>query len=232
MANEMNFLDPQELKLSRPHRSRDEAAGALLLHQNGQVIVVTPPRRALPLSKPHEFIILVSESGEELGVLRSADDLDDDSRTILQEALDHAYKMEQITRVLEVDKEPLTGQIRWRVELIPATSRNAEENAGSGLAVTNTDLGEGNSEADDALDTGATEDTRERLGIFRRRVRSESTESDISVEEREFFIGGQEDVQTARYPHIYIVDTDRNRYEILDCEALDIESRRNAERYF
>lgn len=54
----------------------------------------------------------------------------------------------------------------------------------------------------------------------------------VSTFEREFTIAGQEDVQTARYPHIFIVDTERRRYEILDCESLDADSRKAAERFF
>ena len=58
------------------------------------------------------------------------------------------------------------------------------------------------------------------------------SEDAVSVVEREFTINSQDDVATARYPHIYIVDIERRRYEIVNCETLDLESRKAAERFF
>ena len=67
-----------------------------------------------------------------------------------------------------------------------------------------------------------------------RRPKTESDGVDSEVPRREvtFFIAGAEDVQTARYPRIFLSDTDGNRYEVPNCEALDLASRRAAERFF
>ncbi|MBW3637309.1 MAG: DUF1854 domain-containing protein [Armatimonadetes bacterium] len=46
------------------------------------------------------------------------------------------------------------------------------------------------------------------------------------------FIAGAEDVQTGRYAHIFLTDTSGNRYAIPNSEALDLTSRRMAERFF
>ncbi|RYZ84272.1 MAG: DUF1854 domain-containing protein [Proteobacteria bacterium] len=86
-----------------------------------------------------------------------------------------------ILRVLDVEREPLSGHITWRV-VVEAT----ENETGDSLA----------------------------------------------AKERTFRLAGAEDIQTARYPHIYFADVDGNRWEIPNCEGMDLASRRASERYF
>jgi hypothetical protein len=219
--------------------------------------------------------VLYSESEDELGVLRDLSELDEESQQVLGDALKKAYVIERIVRVLDVEKEALTGQTRWRVELAREDAEPAQEdtiltvldqmepapmrvgnsnasanemlsddspsngtppgmkNATNGSSSNGSPSSDSSSNGSDVGGETARDDskilTRIRLRLNRERVEGEP---DIATEEREFLINGQEDVQTARYPHIYIVDTDRNRYEILNCEALDLESRRAAERFF
>jgi hypothetical protein len=114
-------------------------------------------------------------------------------------------------------------------------SNGASSNGSSanGSAANGSSANGSSDNSSDASSDAARDDSkilsRIRMRLNRDRVEGEP---DIATEEREFLINGQEDVQTARYPHIYIVDTDRNRYEILNCETLDLESRRAAERFF
>ncbi len=248
-----HLLAAKNLTLSR----RDD--GALMFHLDGQTTPLATPKRALPLSDPDKFIVLCDEDGRELGVLRDVNELDAASQEVLREVLSRAYTITRITRVLEVEREALTGQTRWRVEIesdgsganepeeIPTVLEQLEPSAnssapsatpsitlnGSSAATT---LVAQNSDSNDASDSnGSEKDDTKILGRLRRRLRqdkSDDGEDAVDTEEREFLISGQEDVQTARYPHIYIVDTERNRYEIPDCEALDLESRRAAERFF
>lgn len=246
-------------------RIRRDADGALLLCLDGQKTRLNAPRRARPLSEPDKYILLYSENEEELGVLRDVAELDEESRQVLGNALKKAYVIERIVRVLDVEKEALTGQTRWRVELAREDADSPQQDVmltaldqlepapvrdGKHIAETNETLSNGSpangtpangtsatdsssSSGSDASGETARDDSkilsRIRLRLNRERV---DGEPDIETEEREFLINGQEDVQTARYPHIYIVDTDRNRYEIPNCEALDLESRRAAERFF
>jgi hypothetical protein len=248
---------------------RRDVDGALVLCLDGQETRLHAPRRARPLSEPDKYILLYNESEEEIGVLRDVAELDAESRQVLGDALKKAYVIERVVRVLEVEKEALTGQTRWRVELArediepaqqdvivtaldqmePSASRHGNRIAGANEALSNGASSNGSSangsaangssangssdNSSDASSDAARDDSkilsRIRMRLNRDRVEGEP---DIATEEREFLINGQEDVQTARYPHIYIVDTDRNRYEILNCETLDLESRRAAERFF
>lgn len=156
-------------------------AGSLMMEYEGRVSELLPPRRALPLSSPDEWITLSSTDGEELGTIRRVRELDSASRNVLREALEQAYRITTILRVLDVDRDPISGQITWRV--VVEANEDEESGAQSGSDTT-------------------------------------------------FRLAGAEDVQTARYPHIYFADIEGNRWEIPDCEAMDIASRRASERYF
>ena len=172
--NSSLVFDPEQITVRR-------ANGVLQLEHNGQTIELAPPKRALPLSSPDEWIVLSSTQGEELGTIRRLAELNPHSREALQIALEEAYRITTILRVLEVEREPLGGQITWRVVV--------------------------ESSEDEALDSHSGRETTFRLA-------------------------GAEDVQTARYPHIYFSDVDGQRWEIPDCEAMDLASRRASERYF
>jgi hypothetical protein len=202
---EITFLDAPTLQLER-------RGGGLVLLNEGRATPLAPPRRALPLSQPEEYIVLSDSDGNEIGWLRRLDELTQSSRNALLDTLSETYAVMRIRRVLEVEREAISGNIRWRVEIeneeLPEDSESSETE-----------------ETDDAS-----------AGVGARLLKKLSRDKDetetAGSEEREFSIAGAEDVQTARYPQIYIVDVERNRYEILDCEALDIESRRQAERFF
>lgn len=218
------FLNAKELRLKRCH-------GALALVTPAKKTPLAPPRRALPLSNPDEYIVLSDSDGTEIGWLRSIAELDEDSRLALQKTLSELYVVTRIARVREVEKEPLSGHIRWRVEI---EREEAAEQIGDGPDLDlagGLDPAAGDASANgDALANG---DSAPGMGArLLKKLSRDRDEDEQSSDERVFFIAGTEDVQTARYPQIFIVDTERNRYEILDCEALDIESRRAAERYF
>lgn len=212
----------------------------------------------MPLSQPESFVALSEENGGELGWVRDVDALDAASREVLEEALQKAYRIERIVRILKTEKEVLSGQTRWLVEIAAEKNANLDdadddENDSDGASQNGVPSKNGHSatNSDGAASTREPkllrifsdkdkDDTPGVLEKIKRKRRAASADDEtlfggLSVsesEERQFLIGGQEDVQTARYPHIFIVDTDRNRYEILDCEALDVESRRAAERFF
>jgi hypothetical protein len=154
---------------------------ALMLDYDGRVSELAPPRRALPLSSPDEWILLTSTEGEELGTVRRLSELDSSSRQTLRAALEDTYRITTILRVLDVEREALSGHITWRV-VIESTENEADNSQ--------------------------------------------------TAKERTFRLAGAEDIQTARYPHIYFTDVDGNRWEIADCESMDLASRRASERYF
>jgi hypothetical protein len=219
--SQTEFLSTEDLKLWQLED------GSLVMKQQCKKTLLSPPRRALPLTNPDEFIVLSDNDGHEIGVLHRVADLEPASQAVLREALAREYVLETITRILEVDREPLTGQTRWRVELASDVPTEGEQPA----QVENAhDVAEEHSE-DDSDDNGkrGLAKVTSFLTLSRDKERSEHS---ASGHQREFTINGPEDVQTARYPHIFIVDTERNRYEIPNCEELDLESRRAAERFF
>lgn len=202
-----HFLAPQRVKIKR----RD---GALILKLDGQCLPMSPPRRAVPLSAPDEFIVLSNEAGEELGVIRRIADLEPDSRALLEEELYQRYRTIIIERVLSVKRDPISGLIRWAVEI-----ESGEDN-------------------EPQLPLGVKPNLGVRL-LKRARATANSETADETLPGEEttgsevvFYIAGTEDVQNARYPRIFIGDTQGRKYEIPNCEELDLNSRRLGERYF
>lgn len=195
-----HFLPPQKLKICRKD-------GAYLLKMDGQKTRIAAPRRALPLSNPDEFIVLSDQDGEEIGVIRDLNALEPDSREILGAYLEEIYHLTPILKILDVEREPLSGQVRWRVE-IEVLGEEIEVAPEKTAAVR-------------LLSSAKSEAKREA-----KRLEEESRH------ELTFFIAGAEDVQTARYPQIFLTDVDGNRYEISNCENLDLNSRRISQQYF
>jgi hypothetical protein len=197
---------------------------------DGQSVVLDAPRRALPLSDPDRFIVLSNLEGQEVGVVRAIDELDPESQDVLSDALERAYAIQTITRILKVDREPLTGQSVWRVEV--STQKPPKK---SMLRVRGLNSRAWEKESRRSARRSKLLQARirwhRRRKLYRKTVAASEAAS-VATQERQFSIAGPEDVQTARYPRIYIVDTDGNRYEIPDCEALDLESRQAAERFF
>jgi hypothetical protein len=216
----------------------------MLLDMDGQTVTLAPPKRALPISEPDRYIMLTNTDGEEIGMVRAVADLEPHSRAVLEAALKRTYVMERITRILEVEKEALSGQTRWRVEI--AISEEEMEDTRAMPSIFKRALGNratSGSEAAAEDDTDDKSNSMQKVRWLRRQSSSgdgdddsddENTEvivSRVVTEEREFCISGQEDVKTARYPQIFIVDTEGHRYEIPNCEELDLASRRAAERF-
>jgi hypothetical protein len=193
-----HYLPPQKLKIC-------QMDGALYLKMDGQKLKLSDPKRAMPLSSPDEFIVLSDENGAEIGVLRSLHSLDVGSFDCLNARLEELYRSIPILRILDVDREPLSGQVRWRVEVEAL-------------------------EGEDSIDVEVSTSPFRLL----RRPKNEAEEGEEEAPRREvtFHIAGAEDVQTARYPRIFLSDIEGNRYEIPNCEALDLASRRAAERFF
>ncbi len=178
--------------------------GGLSLKMDGQKTPLSAPKRALPHTNPDGYIVLSDEDGTEIGVLRALHELEPASRDVLQDALQEIYRTTPILKILDVEREPLSGQIRWRVEV---------EAFGDDI-------------------TPLSDTKISPLRALRRSKSDDDFEPETPRHEQTFFIAGAEDVQTARYPQIFITDIDGNRYEVSNCEALDLNSRRVSQQYF
>ena len=211
--DENHFFDAQKIKIKR----RD---GALVLKLDGQCLKLAPPRRAIPLSAPNEFIVLSDEKGAELGIIRNIADLEPDSRDLLEEALYERYRTIIIERVLSVKRDPISGLIRWAVEIESDSDDEPQLPVGVkpslGLRLLKKAPAKAKVETDGVAVAGVDE------------LPGEETVGNEVV----FHIAGTEDVQNARYPRIFIGDTQGRKYEIPNCEDLDLNSRRLGERYF
>ncbi len=211
-----HFLSPHKIKIKR-------RGGALILKMDGQCLQMSPPRRAIPLSAPDEFIILSDEAGEELGVVRRLTDLEPDSRDLLADELYQRYKTIIIERVLSVKRDPISGLIRWAVEVERDESDEPQLAPGLKPSLGVRLLKRARAKAPTETDNNAEGD-----GVADGELPSEEATAGEVV----FHIAGNEDVQNARYPRIFIGDTQGRKYEIPNCEALDLNSRRLGERYF
>jgi len=60
-------------------------------------------RRAFPYTDPDHYVALYS-GDEEIGVIRSLDELDADSRTVLADALRKRYHIPVILRIIRIDE--------------------------------------------------------------------------------------------------------------------------------
>jgi len=218
------MLPAQKIKL------RDHESGNMMLHLDGKAVLLEAPRRALPLSDPDHFIMLSDSEGQEIGVIRDPEELDPQSQDVLTDALERAYAIQIITRIFTIEREPMTGQSAWRVEVSTEKPSRTMIFPSRGLS-SRSWRKESNrtSRRSKVLQARIRWHRRRKLD---RRMAAASEAAAIATQEREFTIAGPEDIQTARYPRIYIVDMEGNRYEIPDCEALDLESRQAAERFF
>lgn len=78
-------------------------------------------RRAFPLSKPTEFLSIQDAGGGEVGVLRSLDGLDNESRKLIEHELDRRYFTPEILQLRALKQE---GGM-WTFDVV--TSRGATE---------------------------------------------------------------------------------------------------------
>lgn len=85
----------------------------LSLH-SGEVFTRLEPRRLFPISRETEYITLLSESGEEIAVIRSLSDIDEESAECIKYALDDFYLIPHITRI--ISKVEKYGTLRWTVD--------------------------------------------------------------------------------------------------------------------
>lgn len=81
---------------------------------DGRLLAGLEPRRLFPVSMLDRYITLLNEEGEEQCVIRSLAEMPEDSRTVLQAALDDYYLVPHISRIISsVEKY---GTLRWTVE--------------------------------------------------------------------------------------------------------------------
>ncbi len=84
---EARYLDPSKLRVTLPA----ESAGASIQIIGEDAIPNIKFRQMLPLSQPNTYISLQDSDKKEIGVLKSLDGLDGESRKIVEKMLDRQY---------------------------------------------------------------------------------------------------------------------------------------------
>ncbi len=72
------------------------------------------PRRLFPVSRADSYITLLDEDGDEVAIIRSINDLNDESREVIQYSLNDYYLVPHIRRIISVSEK--SGKIHWIVE--------------------------------------------------------------------------------------------------------------------
>ncbi|MBQ0010114.1 MAG: DUF1854 domain-containing protein [Ruminococcus sp.] len=124
--------------------------------------------RAFPYDEPFSYLSVLNQEDKEIGIIRSLDDFDEETRTVLKQELDKKYFVAQIQKVHSVKER--FGFSYWKV------STNAGE-----MEITFRDT-------------------------YRSIVRLTPT-------------------------HLFLTDSNANRYEIPDVDKLDRKSRRHIDIY-
>ena len=114
-AFELRILDPRKTRVFR-------AAGVprLTLYEDRSWAKVSVAR-AFPLSDPKHYIGFLDGAGKDVGMLHDPDQLDPESRKIVEEELEKRYFVPVVERVASVKEE--FGTIYWTVD----TDRGTKE---------------------------------------------------------------------------------------------------------
>jgi hypothetical protein len=101
------FLDTKDLRLRR----NDD--GSLVMESAGGRRPVANIIGAFPLSGPGQMLSLRDDEGQEIGLIESVRDLDNESREVIREELERSYFMPEIVDILEISEQ--RNLVEWEV---------------------------------------------------------------------------------------------------------------------
>ncbi len=105
---ELRILDPKRMRVFR------EAGVARMTLENERSWTKVSVARAFPLSDPDHYIGFLDGAGKDVGLLIEPDQLDAESRRIVDEELEKRYFVPVVERVVNTKEE--FGTIYWTVE--------------------------------------------------------------------------------------------------------------------
>ena len=109
LALNINFLDPENLRLYRDEEDR------LLLEIKDKVVYIDVScRLAFPISDPTRYLELRDEGGEPIGMVERIAHLDRESRKAFEEEIRRSYFVPRIIRVEEMKRD--IGALRFEAE--------------------------------------------------------------------------------------------------------------------
>ena len=109
IEDEVQFLDPKRLKISRNQFAELEAE-----LPDGSVHAPVEPVRTFPLTQPNQYISLLDSHKNELGLIEDLNQLKKADQTVLAEELEKCYFMPKITKIHFI--EGRFGVTEWEVE--------------------------------------------------------------------------------------------------------------------
>ena len=109
IEDEVQFLDPKHLKISRNQFAELEAE-----LPDGSVHAPVEPVRTFPLTQPHQYISLLDAHKNELGLIEDINELKEADQTVLVEELEKCYFMPKITKIHFI--EGRFGVTQWEAE--------------------------------------------------------------------------------------------------------------------
>ena len=109
IEDEVQFLDPKRLKISRNQFAEVEAE-----LPDGSVHAPVEPVRTFPLAQPDQYISLLDAHKNEIGLIEDIKQLQQADRTILAEELEKCYFMPKITKIHAL--EGRFGVTQWEAE--------------------------------------------------------------------------------------------------------------------
>lgn len=109
----IRYLDPQKIRFFKP----ESAARLRVEIDDDRCLIDAIVRRAFPMSRTESYFSVQNSDGEEVGILRSLEDLDHDSRKLVEGEIDRRYFTPKILQIKSLKQE---GGM-WTFEV--ATSR-------------------------------------------------------------------------------------------------------------
>lgn len=82
--------------------------------KDGTVIENLEPRRLFPITNTTMFITLLDSNEKEIAFIRDFDELDEESKSAVEECFGEYYMIPKITRLIESDEK--FGSLSWKVE--------------------------------------------------------------------------------------------------------------------
>lgn len=101
MAQALRFFEASKLKFSLP----ENAARLRVEIEDECCLIDAIIRRPFPMSRPDSFLSIQNSKGDEVGMLRSLDDLDHESRKLVEREMDRRYFTPKILQLKSLKQD-------------------------------------------------------------------------------------------------------------------------------
>jgi ATP-binding cassette subfamily C protein len=128
--SQLNVLDPKKVKVSF-----EEKENSLRLNVDGKLLSNLTPAKPFPITFP-EYVIFRDSYSVDVCIIRNYNELDDDSKNILQSVLDKMYFIPKVVKIERIetsgdefewdimtDKGARIFRTKGRMSIIPAGNR-------------------------------------------------------------------------------------------------------------